>query len=185
MTNVVPRGNVVAPGLSGLSGLFSAGQGIAGGVTTAIQGAAMFDKDDERRLSRLKGLRRSGQLGLGELERTRLEGRQAVERGGMLRTQQDQSNQAMQALANQNAISGRDVFLAQMAAQEGEAMLRAQQDEAMAIQNMQAKQQQQAEIAQLREQERARKAAIRSGITQAATAGLFAVGGARSEERYR
>ena len=177
-----------------LAGAAGAASGIGQGITQAVQGAQMFNKDDERRLNRLKALRRGGELGLSDVERHRLEGNQAVERGGMLRTQQAQQAAANAALANQQALSGREMFLASMAGQEAEAVLRGEQARAMAAQDMQARQQQLEEMNMLKEQERARKAAVRGGITQALTAGLFGAASgaagnmyeeARSDEAYK
>ena len=111
----------------------------------------------------------------------RLEGRQAVERGGMLRTAESQSGQAMQALANQDAISGRDIFLSQMAQQEGEAQLRGAQAQAMAAQEMQARQAQLDELASLRQQKKAAEARIAAGRTQALTLGLMGAAGGAAE----
>ena len=167
-----------------LAGAAGAASGIGQGITQAVQGAQMFNKDDERRLNRLKALRRGGELGLSDVERHRLEGNQAVERGGMLRTQQAQQAAANAALANQQALSGREMFLASMAGQEAEAVLRGEQARAMAAQNMQKREQQLSEINMLKEQERARKMAVRGGITQALTAGLFGAAGGLAQEKY-
>ena len=167
-----------------LAGAAGAASGIGQGITQAVQGAQMFNKDDERRLNRLKALRRGGELGLSDVERHRLEGNQAVERGGMLRTQQAQQAAANAALANQQALSGREMFLASMAGQEAEAVLRGEQARAMAAKNMQKREQQLSEINMLKEQERARKMAVRGGITQALTAGLFGAAGGLAQEKY-
>ena len=167
-----------------LAGAAGAAQGIGQGITQAVQGAQMFNKDDVRRLNRLKMLRRSGELGLSDVERSRLEGNQAVERGGMLRNQESQQAAANAAIANQRALSGREVFLASMAGQEAEAVLRGEQAQAMAAQDMQARQQQLEEMNMLKEQERARKMAVRGGITQALTAGLFGAGAGLAQQRF-
>ena len=159
-------------------------QGIGQGITGAVQGAQMFTKEDEKRLNRLKGLQASGQLGLSTVEKDRIESDHAATRGGLLRTQQSQQAAANQALANQQALSGREMFLASMAGQEAEAVLRGEQARAMAAQNMQKREQQLSEINMLKEQERARKMAVRGGITQALTAGLFGAAGGLAQEKY-
>ena len=162
--------------MAALAGAAAAGKGIASGVSRAVGGTALFSEDDERRLRSLEARARSGQLGLSDVRRARLENQQAVERGGMLRNQQAQSAAAMQGLANQQAISGRDLFLAQMAQQEGEAQLRGAQAMAIAQQDIEAARQQRAQMQQLRQMEKARKQEVRAGITQALTAGLFGAG---------
>lgn len=167
--------------MAAISAGLGAAKGVAGGISEARAGRKMFDEADELRLKRLQGLRRTGQLGLGDVERGRLEGRQAVERGGMLRTAESQSGQAMQALANQDAISGRDIFLSQMAQQEGEAQLRGAQSQAMAAQEMQARQAQLNEIASLREQQKAAEARIAAGRSQALTLGIMGAAGGAAE----
>jgi len=169
--------------MAALAGAAAAGKGIAGGVSRAVGGTALFSEDDERRLRGLEARARAGELGLSDVRRTRLENRQAVERGGMLRNQQAQSAAGMQALANQQAISGRDLFLAQVAQQEGEAQLRGAQAAAMAQQDIEAERQQRAQMQQLRQMEKARKAEVRAGITQALTAGLF--GGAEAYTGFK
>jgi hypothetical protein len=144
----------------------------------------MFTKEDRERLQDLQNLRASGQLGLSSAEKARVESDQAASRGGMLRTQQSQQAAAAQALANQQALSGRELFLSSMAGQEAEAQLRGQQAQAMAAMDMQAREQQLAEIQMLKEQERARRAAVRGGITQALTAGLVGAAGGVAGEKY-
>lgn len=152
---------------------YQGAKGIGQGITGAVQGAQMFNEEDKERLRRLESLRSSGQLGLSSNEKARIDSDQALTRGGMLRTQQSQQAAANQALANQGALSGREMFLTSMAGQEAEAQLRSAQAQAVAAQDMQARQQQMNEIQMLKDQERARKAAVRGGITQALTAGIL------------
>lgn len=151
------------------------GAGVSGltqGLGQAAQGSAMFNREDRERLERLQELRRSGQLGLTDVERGRIESDQAARRGGLLRTLQSQQTQGMQQLANRQALSGRELFLAQMAGQRAEADLRGQEARQLAEQDMAVRQMQLQEMQQLTEQRRARKAAIRGGLTQALTAGI-------------
>ena len=174
-------GPFAAAALAGLA--VQGAKGIGQGITGAVQGAQMFNKEDRERLERLEGLRASGQLGLSGQERARIERSQTAERGGMLRTQQSQQAAANQALANQQALSGREIFLASMAGQEAEAQLRGAQAQAVAAQDMQARQQQMNEIQMLKDQERARKMAVRGGITQALTAGIAGAGAGAAQEK--
>ena len=160
-------------GSAALAGAAAAGQGVGQGITSAVVGAQQFNRDDRKRLRELEQLRKSGQLGLSSVERSKIENDQAVSRGGMLRTQQSQQAASNQALANQQALSGREMFLASLAGQEAEATLRGEQAQAMADMDMQARNQQLQEIEMLNEQKRARRAAVRGGITQALTAGVF------------
>lgn len=175
-------GPLAAAALAGLA--VQGAQGVGQGITGAVQGAQMFNKEDERRLNKLKGLQATGQLGLSGAAKDRIESDQAATRGGMLRTQQSQQAAANQALANQQALSGREIFLSSLAGQEAESQLRGEQAQAMAAQDMQARQQQLSEINMLKEQERARKMAVRGGIAQALTAGVFGAGGGMAQEKY-
>tara|TARA_R110002096_G_scaffold422157_1_gene628544 strand:+ start:190 stop:879 length:690 start_codon:yes stop_codon:yes gene_type:complete len=175
---------MVGIGSLAAAGIGSAAKGVAGGLATAIGGTAEFDRNDRKRLEDLERLRRSGQLGLSTVEQQRIESQQAVSRGGMLRGQQQQQAAANQALANQQALSGREIFLGAMAGQEAEAQLRGQQAQAMAQQDMQARQLQMQQIQNLQEARRARKAAVRSGLTQALTAGVLGAAGAVGGEAY-
>lgn len=162
---------------------YQGAKGIGQGITGAVQGAQMFTKEDRERLERLEQRKRRGNLGLSDDARDRIESQQAGARGGMLRTQQSQQAAANQALANQNALSGREMFLTSMAGQEAEAQLRSAQAQAVAAQDMQARQQQMNEIQMLKDQERARKMAVRGGITQALTAGLAGAGAGAAQEK--
>ena len=160
-----------------------AAQGIGQGLSTAIGGTAYYTRDDKKRHRELLALQQAGQLGLSDVEKQRIQSDQAVERGGMLRTQQSQSQQAQQALANQNMLSGREIFLADVAGADAEADLRGKQAEAMAQQDIAKRQAQLQEIAQLAEQQRMRKQAIRSGLTQALTLGILGAGHGFAQEK--
>lgn len=175
---------MVGLGSLAAAGIGAAASGVAGGLSTAIGGTAEFDRNDRKRLEDLERLRRAGQLGLSGIEKQRIESQQAAARGGMLRTQQQQQAAANQALANQQALSGREIFLSAMAGQEAEAQLRGQQAQAMAQQDMQARQLQMQQIQNLQEARRARKAAVRAGLTQALTAGVLGATSKVAGERY-
>jgi len=150
--------------------------GAIGGISQAAQSTALFNKEDKERLARLEALRASGQLGLTDNARTRIEADQMAQRGGIMRSLESQQVQGMQQLANRQALSGRELFLAQMAGQQAEVDLANDQARQINEQNMAVRQQQLQEIAQLEEQRRARKAGVRGGLTQALTAGALGAG---------
>ena len=159
--------------LATIGGVAGAARGVGQGLTTAIGGTALYNRDDRRRHKELLALQQAGQLGLTDVEKQRIQSDQAVERGGMLRTQQSQSQQAQQALANQNMLSGREMFLADVAGADAEADLRGQQAQAMAQQDIAKREAQLIEIQRLADQKRARQQAVRAGLTQALTLGIF------------
>lgn len=159
--------------LAAIGGVAGAARGVGQGLTTAIGGTAYFTKEDKARQKELQNLQRRGQLGLTDIEKQAIQSEQAVERGGMLRASESQRAKAYQALQNQGVLSGREMFLAEQVAADTEAKLRARQAEAMSQENIAARQAQQAELAQLAQQERMRKQAVRSGLTQALTLGIF------------
>jgi hypothetical protein len=159
--------------LAAIGGVAGAAKGVGQGLTTAIGGTAYFTKEDKARQKELQRLQRRGQLGLTDIEKRAIQSEQAVERGGMLRASESQRAKAYQALQNQGVLSGREMFLAEQVAADTEAKLRARQAEAMSQENIAARQAQQAELAQLAQQERMRKQAVRSGLTQALTLGIF------------
>ena len=150
--------------------------GAIGGIRQAAQSTALFNKEDKERLARLEALRRSGQLGLSDNERTRIEADQAAQRGSIMRALESQQVQGMQQLANRQALSGRELFLAQMAGQQAEVDLANDQARQINERNMAIREQQLQEIEQLKEQRRARKAGVRGGLTQALTAGALGAG---------
>jgi len=168
-----------------IGGALAGGAGLAKGIGRAVESTALFNRDDRERLERLQALQRGGRLGLTDAQRDRMEGQQAVARGGMLRTSQDQSQQAMQAIANQRAVSGRDLFLAEQARQGAEAELRGQQAQAVAQMDAQMAMSQRQEIAALLDAQRRRKAGGRGGIAQALTLGLAGAGEKSAEVAYQ
>lgn len=172
-------------GAAAVSGAVGAGlTGVVGGLSQAAQSTALFDRDDRRRLAELEGMRRRGELGLSDNARTRIEADHAAQRGGVLRSLESQQTQGMQQLANRQALSGRELFLTQMAGQQAEVDLANQQAQRMAEQNMAARRAQLAEIQQLEEQRRARRAGVRGGLTQALTGGLLGAAGGVAQEKY-
>ena len=149
-----------------LLGLAKVGSNIAQGAGQVASATAMFDAEDRQRLKRLQTMQRRGALGLNDTRRARLEGRQAVERGGFLRQMRDQQSASAQALANQGAVSGRDLFLMEAGGAEADAVLRGEQAQAMAKADIDAARAQRAEIEALKQARKARQAGVRGGLTQ-------------------
>jgi hypothetical protein len=150
--------------------------GAIGGLSQAAQSTALFDKEDKERLARLEALRASGQLGLKDNERTRIKSEQAAQRGGILRSLESQQVQGMQQLANRQALSGRELFLAQMVGQQAEVDLVAKQAEQLNKENLERIQAQREEIAELKSARGKRRAGVRGGLTQFFTAGALGAG---------
>jgi len=149
-----------------LLGLAKVGSNIAQGAGQVASATAMFDAEDRQRLKRLQAMQRRGALGLHDTRRARLEGRQAVERGGFLRQMRDQQSASAQALANQGAVSGRDLFLMEAGGAEADAVLRGEQAQAMAKADIDAARAQRAEIEALKQARKARRAGVRGGLAQ-------------------
>ena len=156
-------------------GASQASSAVAGGVGGLVQARQMFTKEEKKRLAELEKMKEEGTLGATEEELARVEGLGAAQRGAMLRQQEAQS--AREAAMQGPAVSGRDIFLREQAAattgQEATEAIRS----AMREMDVQARAAQEAEIAALREQERAQKMAR----TQAWTGMVSGVVGAAGE----
>jgi len=163
--------------LTTLMALGAAGRA-AGAATRGIGGALaarqMFTKEDRERLEELERMKRAGELGASEEELARVQGMGASLRGATLRQQEAQS--AREAAMSGPAVSGRDVFLreqaAQMAGVEADAAIRTAMTEA----DVAAREQQQAELAGLQQARAGRRAAMAEALTGGA-AGVLEVGG--------
>jgi len=87
----------------------------------------------------------------------------------------------MAALANERAVSGADLFLAEQARQEADAELVGGQEQAIADLESQMAMSQRQEIAALLDAQRRKKAGVQGGLTQALTLGLAGAGGGAAE----
>lgn len=138
-----------------------AGTTAIGGIAKAIGAARMRSPEEKERLEELRRLREEGGLGLTEAERTALEARLTTQRAAGLRQAQTISEQARQAAGG----GGRELFLAEMAAQEAEQQARTEQAAIIGQQEVAARQAQQQELAALTEREAAQRAAIAEGLS--------------------
>jgi hypothetical protein len=118
-------------------------------------------EDERRELEELQRARQAGQLGLTEAQEGRLEQQFATRRGGLLRQQQAT---ALQQAAQAGPVSGRDVFLRQQAAQAGQAEILRAENELRAQADAAAEATQTARLKELRQQDKAAKAAVRQAI---------------------
>jgi len=135
---------------------------LAGGIGNISAARQMRLTEDERReLEELQRARQAGQLGLTEAQEGRLEQQFATRRGGLLRQQQAT---ALQQAAQAGPVSGRDVFLRQQAAQAGQAEILRAENELRAQAEAAAEATQTARLKELRQQDKAAKAAVRQAI---------------------
>lgn len=162
----------MAIGTIGALGLASAGLGVAKGIGDAVAAKRSFSQEDERRRRELAMLRREGELGLSEAERAGIEGELTSARGAGLRQAEVIGSQARQQAGESG--SGRDLFLAELAAAEAQQQSRAEGAKILAQANMEAQARQTQELAALEQ----RKAAAKAGVVSALTGGI--VGGAQA-----
>lgn len=153
-------------------GLASAGLGVAQGIGDAVAAKRSFSQEDERRRRELAMLRREGELGLSEAERAGIEGELTSARGAGLRQAEVIGSQARQQAGESG--SGRDLFLAELAAAEAQQQSRAEGAKILAQADMEAQARQTQELAALEQ----RKAAAKAGVVSALTGGI--VGGAQA-----
>jgi hypothetical protein len=162
----------MAIGTIGALGLASAGLGLAQGIGGAVAAKRSFSQEDERRRRELAILRGEGDLGLSEAERAGLEGELASARGAGLRQAEVIGAQARQQAGESG--SGRDLFLAELAAAEAQQQSRAEGAKVLAQADMEAQARQTQELQALEQ----RKAAAKAGVVSSLTAGI--VGGAQA-----
>ncbi len=149
------------PVAMGTLAAISAGLGVAKGVGGAIAAKKSFSPEMEERMRELELLRESGQLGMSEADRQGLEASLMTQRSAGLRQAQTIGEQQRQAAGG----SGRDLFLAEVAAQGAEQQARTQQAEIIAAQETAAQQAQQQELVALQNQQAQAKAAATAALT--------------------
>jgi len=149
------------PVAMGTLAAISAGLGVAKGVGGAIAAKKSFSPEQEERMRELELLRESGQLGMSEADRQGLEASLMTQRSAGLRQAQTIGEQQRQAAGG----SGRDLFLAEVAAQGAEQQARTQQAEIIAAQETAAQQAQQQELVALQNQQAQAKAAATAALT--------------------
>ncbi len=150
----------------------SLGLGAAGALTRGIGGAIAakqsFTDEQQRELDRLLRRRASGNLGLSPHERAQLEAKAKSQQSGALR---DAQATALQSAAAQGAggtgVSGRDVFLRELAGQSAVQQAAQQTAAATAEADMMAKEAQKQRISELDAAKAGRKAGMISALTGA------------------
>lgn len=147
--------------------------GIGQGLSTRAQGKAMaLTPEEEAELKRLQARRRQGGLGLTGGQRTTMEQRFLAEQAGQQRELEAAALQQAAARGLGGSISGRDIFMQEMAQAQGEAALRGQQAQLISQADREARAEQQARIAELQAQQQQADALKRAGTIQAVTGGL-------------
>jgi hypothetical protein len=139
------------------------------GVTRAANARQYYTKEDEQRRKQLEAMKKSGDMGLSQAEEAAIEQQFGVQRGGAMRSAQAQGLQQAAILGNAGSLSGRDLFLQQMAQEEADQRLRAVQAGTTAQANLAAAQRQNAELKDLIAGEQKMKAERRAGIIQTVT----------------
>lgn len=152
----------MAIGLMAALGAARVATGLAKGVGGAIAAKRSFSDEDRRRLDELETLRRENQLGLSEAERGKLEGELASGRGAALR-----QGENLAAQRGQN-LSGREIFLSELAQTEAQQDARAAGAALIADQEAQATAAHRAELKALSQG----KANSRAGVISALTGGV-------------
>ena len=155
-----------------VGGLAAAG-GVAQGVGTARAGKKSMLTDEElRELRSLEARRRRGELGLTDRQRSGMEQRFLAEQAGAQRELEAGALQQAAARGLTGAVSGRDVFLQEMAEVESARGLRQKQNVLMEEANQVAAAAEEARIDAMRAQQREAKALRAQGIAQAVSLGL-------------
>jgi len=146
--------------------------GIAGigGIAKAVGAAKSRTPEEKERLEELRRLQEEAQFGLSAGDRQGLEASLMTQRAAGLRQAQTIGEQQRQAAGG----SGRELFLAEVAAQEAEQTARTEQAAIIGQQEIAATQAQQQELMTLADREAAVKAEVREGLTM----GLLSAGGA-------
>ena len=110
-------------------GVASAGGAVAQAAAARKQAEAQFPEAYRRRLQGLEKREAEGELGLSEAQRRTIESTGAAQRAGQMADLQ--ARQLQQAQAN-SAISGRDIFLQDLASQDAQSRSFAQQQRVLA-----------------------------------------------------
>jgi len=165
----------------GTMAAIAAGLGLAKGVGGAIAAKKSFSPEMEERMRELERLRGSGQLGMSEADRQGLEASLMSQRSAGLRQAQTIGEQQRQAAGG----SGRELFLAEVAAQGAEQQARSQQAEIIASQEMASAQAQQLELAALTAQQAQAKAQAIAALTGGVVEGGQAAIGIGMQEHAR
>jgi hypothetical protein len=155
-----------------VGGLAAAG-GVAQGVGTARAGKkSMLTREELLELRSLEARKRRGELGLSDRQRSGMEQRFLAEQAGAQRELEAGALQQAAARGLTGAVSGRDVFLQEMAEVESARGLRQEQNVLVQEAEQVAAAAEQARIDAMRAQQKEAKALRAQGIAQAVSLGL-------------
>ena len=155
------------------SAALKAGAGIAQGIGTARAGKKLMLSDAEQKeLAELEKRQRTGELGLTESERGRLEQQFLAEQAGAQRELEATALQQAAARGLSGAVSGREIFLQEQAQAGAERGMRQQQNVALIEADRAEREAERARIDAMRAQQKAAEAQRAQGIAQAVTGGL-------------
>jgi hypothetical protein len=149
-------------------------ENVGSGAARVVNARQYYTKDDEERRRLLEQMKASGKLGLSQAEEAAIEQQYAVQRGGASREALSQGLQQAAVLGGNTNMQGRDLFLQQLAREEGDSRLRSAQASSTAQANLAAAQQQNKELQDLVDGEQKMKAERRAGVIQALTGGAQA-----------
>jgi len=160
----------ISLGLLG-AGIARAGVGIAQGIGQARAAQALrLTPGQEEELKRLQERQRAGELGLTEAEKTAL--RKAGEGQQLAISREMEAQQLQQMAAQPQAVSGRDIFLREQAAQTAMRTAAQQQEAAIMEANIAEREQELARIAALEGQRMTAEAQERAARAEAVSLGL-------------
>ena len=159
------------------SAALKAGAGIAQGIGTARAGKKlMLSEAEQKELAELEKRQRTGELGLTESERGRLEQQFLAEQAGAQRELEATALQQAAARGLSGAVSGREIFLQEQAQAGAERGMRQQQNVALIEADRAEREAERARIDAMRAQQKAAEAQRAQGIAQAVTGGLAGAG---------
>jgi len=162
-------------------GLKAAG-GIASGIGQARAGKKMrLTEAEQKELEELERRQASGELGLTERERGGLEQRFLAEQAGAQRELEAAALQQAAARGAAGAVSGREVFLQEMAEAQAERQVRQQQNLAVEEIDRAEREAERARIDAFRAQQKQAEAMRAQGIAQAVSLGLAGAGDVGSQ----
>jgi hypothetical protein len=160
------------------AGVAKAGAGIAQGVGQARAGKKlMLTAAEQRELDDLERRQRTGELGLDERERGRLEQQFLAEQAGAQRELEATALQQAAARGMSGAVSGREIFLQEQAQATAERGMRQAQNEAVIEADRSEAAAEAARINAMRQQQKTAESMRAQGIAQAVSGGLAGAGG--------
>lgn len=158
------------------AGLKAAG-GIASGIGTARAGKKMeLTEAEKKELAALEKRQKAGELGLTERERGAIEARFAASQAGAQRALEAQGLQAATARGASGAVSGRELFLSELAREQAARGMAQEQNIAVEEANRAEREAERARIDAMRAQQKQAEATRSQGIAQAVSLGLAGAG---------